>query len=132
MHLVAWAVAFGSAVAQMPLAIWFRRSALLHAQPTGATMGVVRNAARTLALSPTEAAQLQLVLTFILWGGGVILLVVHLAGLPWAVGAARAARSPALAPSAKRGIRIFGFTCATIAGVVLLAGVAGWIWLYSL
>lgn len=131
-HFVAWGVACGTAVAQMPLAIWARQKELLHAGPTGATVGLVRDAARNLALSPTEAAQLQIVLGFIAWGGAAILLAVHLAGLPWAIGAARAARRPELGAAAKKGLRIFGCACATIGSVVLLAGVAGWIWLYTL
>lgn len=131
-HFVAWAVAFGSAVAQMPIAIWVRQKQILHARPTGATVGLVQDAARNLALNPTEAAQLQIVLGSIAWGGAAILLAVHIAGLPWAIGAARAARHPERAPAAKRGLRIFGIACATIGAVVLLAGIAGWIWLYTL
>jgi hypothetical protein len=131
-HFVAWAVGFGSAVAQMPIAIWARQKELLHAGPTGATVGLVKDAAHNLALSPTESAQLQIVLGFIMWGGLTILLAVHIAGLPWCIGAARATRRPELAPAARKGLRIFGFACATIGVVVVLAGVAGWIWLYTL
>ena len=131
-HLVAYAIAFSSAVAQMPIAIWFRKQELLEARPTGATVGLVRHAAQGLALSATEAAQLQTVLVFILWGGLAILLVVHIVGLPWAIGAARAARHPELTAAATRGYRIFGYACATIGAMVALAGVAGWVWLFTL
>lgn len=131
-HFSAWAVAFASAVAQMPIAIFFRQKQLLQAGPTGATVGLVKNAAHNLALSPRESAQLQIVLGFIMWGGLTVLLAVHIAGLPWCIGAARAARHPERAPAARRGLRIFGLACATIGVVVVLAGVAGWIWLYTL
>lgn len=131
-HLVAYPVAFVAAVAEMPIAIWYRKTELLEARPTGASVGVVRDAARGLSLTPTEAAQLQLVLVFILWSSVLMLLLVHLAGLPWAVGAARAARDPELSGRAAKGFRIFGLSCATIGGVVLVLGVAGWIWLFTL
>ncbi len=131
-HFVAWAVGFGSAVAQMPIAIWARQKEILHAGPTGATVGLVRNAARNLALSPTEAAQLQIVLDFIVWGGFTVLIAVHLAGLPWCIASARATRRPELAPVAAKRLRTFGRACATIGVVIVLAGVAGWVWLYTL
>lgn len=130
-HFIAYPVGFLAAVGSMPLGMILRERALLAAGG-GATSSIVRDAARDLSLSPTEAAQVQILLEFSLWTTLAVLLVIHLAAVPWAVGAARTAKNPSDTAAVRRGLRAFvGVTLATAAVVGLMA-VVGWVWVLTL
>lgn len=128
-HFVAYPVAFFSAVAAMPYAMLLRKRALLAAGNEGASIGLIRDAARGLSLTRVEAAQLQVVLVFSLSASLVVLLLVHLAALPWAVARARARDD---APATLRARRSFMISIAVLVSSVGAAGLAGWIWLATL
>ena len=131
-HLIAYPIGFAAAVAAMPFAFLVRRRAILSAGTQGATSQLVKDATRGMSLSPTEAAQLQIVLEFVMWASLAVLLVVHLAAIPWGLGAAHAARYPAEAAAQRRGLRMFVIAAATIAGLVVLAAIGGWTWILML
>ncbi len=132
-HFIAYPVGFAAAVAAMPVAFLLREQALLHAGDRGATSSIVREATRGMSLSGTEGAQLQIILEFVLWATLAVLAVVHLAALPWCLGAARTARDPLRgAASLRTGRRTFvGITLAT-AVLVVLCAVGGWMWIFLL
>ena len=99
---------------------------------TGARSGIVRDAARDLKLTAIEAAQVEIVLEFALWACVTILVLMHLAVLPWSFAAAAAAREPEGSERAvKRGLRIFAGTTATTVVAVAIGGTAGWIWIMT-
>jgi hypothetical protein len=132
-HFIAYPIGFVAAIAAMPLAFLFREEAILGAGNQGATSQLVKDATRGMALSATEAAQLQIVLEFVLWVSLAALLAVHLAAVPWGIGAARAARQPEQAATVqRRGYRTFVVATATTTVLVVLAGAGGWLWLFLL
>jgi len=132
-HFIAYPVGLVAAIGSIPIAMKFREHAVLAAGPDGAKSDLVRQVARDLHLSPMEAAQSEIILTFVMWVTLAVLLVVHLGVLPWAIGAARAARSPdSASSSARQGLRSFVIVTTVTLAVVILCGAAGWIWLFTL
>jgi hypothetical protein len=130
-HFLAYPVCFLTAVGAMPFGMMLKRDALLSPERVGASSSIVRDVARDLKLSGIEAAQVEMVLEFAMWVCLAVLLVVHLAALPWSFAAAAAVRHPEQSPRVKRGLRIFGATLATTVVTVALAGTAGWIWIMT-
>lgn len=132
-HLIAYPVGFFTAVAAMPLSMVLRKDELMSIATLGAKNRFIQDAAKDLALSPLEAAQVEMVLVTCLYASLVTLLLVHLWTLPWAVGAARAVRDPARgAALEKRGYRWFGWLTGATFAVVALAGALGWVWVILL
>jgi hypothetical protein len=132
-HFLSYPVAFVASIAAMPMAVRLRAAALLNAGSEGASSRIMRDVAQQLELSPTEAAQAEIVFTFVLWTCIAVLLVVHLASLPWAIAAARAASHvPPDERGVRRGRNVFvGVTIATVI-LVVLCGAVGWLWLLLL
>jgi hypothetical protein len=132
-HLLAYPVGFMTAVAAMPLAMVFKKDALMSVGAVGAQNRFIRDAAKELSLSALEAAQVELVLETCLIASLVTLGMVHLWSIPWAIGAARAVKNPVTgATGERRGYRLFGWLTAATFVVVGLAGAIGWIWVFSL
>lgn len=117
----------------MPIAVRLRAAALMNAGSEGASSRILRDVAQQLKLSPTEAAQAEIVFTFVLWTCIAVLLVVHLASLPWAIAAARSvSHVPPDERGVRRGRKVFvGVTVATVI-LVVLCGAVGWLWLLLL
>jgi hypothetical protein len=125
-HFLAYPVAFASAIALIPLALLFRKQALLDASATHPLNWLIRDVARDLALTRIEAAQVQVVLEFVFVGCVLVLVLVHLAVIPWLMAVTRPAENAARIARARRFFAIgFGILLAT----VLLTGAAGWLWL---
>ncbi len=132
-HLLAYPVGFLTAVAAMPLAMVLKKDALMNVGAIGAENRFIRDAAKELALSALEAAQVELVLRTCLIASLVTLTLVHLWSIPWAIGAARAVKHPQTgAASERRGYRIFGWLTAATFVLVGIAGAIGWIWVFTL
>jgi len=132
-HFIAYPVGLLAAVASMPIGMKVRARAVLGAGSEGAKSDLMRQIAHDLGLTPLEAAQTEIVMVFVMWATLAVMLVVHLAVLPWAIGAARDARSPDPAPSrSRRGLRSFAIVTAVTLVVVMVCGAAGWIWLFTL
>ncbi len=132
-HLIAYPVGFLTAVAAMPLGMVLRKDELMNAAAVGAENRFIREAAEDLALSPLEAAQVELVLEMCLGASLVALLMVHLWTIPWAIGAARAVKNPeAGAAAERRGYRLFGMLTAGTFVLVGVGGLISWIWVLSL
>jgi hypothetical protein len=131
-HFLAYPVALVTALAAIPLGLVLRKQALLDAGNQGASSALVRDVARDLVLTRTEAAELQLMLEFILGASLVVLLLVHLAAVPWMRAAAASSDLPAAATSLARARRSFGLCLALLLGVVVVIGAGGWLWLFSL
>lgn len=131
-HLIAYPVGFLTAVAAMPYGMVLRKKELLGAGATGASSSIIRDVAKDMALSATEAAQVQIVLEFCMWASVVTLTLVHLWTLPWAIAAARAVRHPDREANVKRRQRLFAVLTVSTFAVVGIAGAAGWIWVLSL
>jgi hypothetical protein len=130
-HLIAYPIGFIAAIASMPIGIIARKDALLSASDAGASSGIVADVARQMKLDGAEALQLELLLEFVMYVTLGVLLLVHLAALPWAIGAARAAKgAPDLA--LKRGYRLFVVLTAATLVIIALTGTGGWIWLFTL
>lgn len=130
-HFIAYPVGFLAAMGAMPYAMILRERAL-NAAAGGATSSIVKDVARDMNLNPIEAAQVQILLEFSLWVSLAVLLVIHLAAVPWAIGAARSAKYPADPRPARRGLRAFVVLTATTTSVVALATLAGWVWVFTL
>ncbi len=132
-HLVAYPVGFCTAVAAMPLGMVLRRQELMDAEATGAKNSIVRDAAEKLSLSALEAAQVELVLEVCLVASLVTLSLIHLVSLPWAIAAARQVRlGEAGLASAQRGFKLFTMATLVTFAVLILGGLASWIWVFSL
>ncbi len=86
----------------MPLAMLVRRRELMEVGARGAQNGIIREAADKLALTATEAAQVEIVLGFCMWATAFTLLLVHLWTLPWAIAAGRAVKHPERAAAARK------------------------------
>jgi hypothetical protein len=120
-------VALLSALACMPLAIISRRRALLDTRPGDPTHPIISDVARDLSLTAVEAAQVQLVLEVVLGAALVVLVLVHLAALPWAAAETRASTG---ARETARGRRVFVYCFALLVAGMLLLGAASWVWLF--
>jgi hypothetical protein len=126
-HFIAYPVAVVTAVAATPLALWVRERAILDATPTGARWATVTEALAKYRVSATEAAQVQIVLDFVVLLTVATFALVHLAALPWAIEAARA--NAPVGQGRTLSFRLFvGITAATLI-VVAVSGTAGWLWL---
>lgn len=130
-HFAAYPVCFLTAAGALPYAMIVRRAELLNPRQLGARTKLVADAARDLKLSAVEAAQVELVLGWALWASLAVFVLMHLATLPWAFGAAKAARHPEQDAAARRGLRIFAGTTATTVVLVALLGTGGWIWVLT-
>ena len=132
-HFIAYPVGLLAAVASMPIAMKLRAATVLAAGPEGAQSDLMRQISRDLGLSAIEAAQTEIIMVFVMWSTLAVMLVVHVAALPWAIGAARTARSPdSASSSARRGLRSFVIVTVVTLIVVMLCGIAGWLWLFTL
>jgi hypothetical protein len=134
-HFIAYPIAIVAAIGATPLALWFRERSILEAGPTGARWTTVTEALAKHRVTATEAAQVQIVLDFVIVMTVATFALVHLAALPWAIEAARTrARMTATMNDGVRqmrtaGFRVFvGITAATLV-LVALSGMAGWAWL---
>jgi hypothetical protein len=131
-HFVAYPLCFLTAAAALPLAMILRKAELMSPARSGARTGIVRDAARNLKLTGIEAAQVEIVLEFSLWACVAVLVLMHVAVLPWSLAAARELRRPGTETGAvRRGFRIFAGTAATLAVTIAVAGTAGWIWVLT-
>ncbi len=125
-HALAYPLGVLAALASMPPAIIVRKRALLAAGPEDATHPLIRDVARDLSLTAVEAAQVQLVLEVVLGAALVVLVLVHVAAVPWALAETRGDSGSA---ASRRGRRVFVYSLgALVIGLVLLAA-AGWSWL---
>lgn len=128
-HLIAYPVGFLTAVAAMPLAMMSRREQLMDVGAIGAKNRFIADAARELALSPLEAAQVELVLEVSFMAALVTLGLVHLWSLPWSVAAARQVKRPEAGRGAvDRGYRLFTVLTVSTILLLLLGGIASWVW----
>jgi len=133
-HFIAYPIAVVAAIGATPLALWARERSILNAGPTGARWATVTEALAKHRVTATEAAQVQLVLDFVIVMTVATFALVHFAALPWAMQGAARARNTATAGDRVRQIRTAGFrlfvgiTAATLV-VVALSGMAGWAWL---
>jgi hypothetical protein len=125
-HALAYPLALLSALACMPLAIIARRRALLDANPRDTTHPIISDVARDLSLTAVEAAQVQLVLEVVLSAALLVLVLVHLAALPWAAAETQASTA---ARETARGRRVFVYSFALLVAGMLLLGAASWFWL---
>ena len=126
-HFIAYPVAMVAAIGATPLGLWVRERSILAAGPTGARWATVTEALAKYRVSPTEAAQVQIVLDFVIGLTVATFALVHFAALPWAIEARR--RAPESAQNRSLGFRLFlGITAATIVSVAV-SGMAGWAWL---
>lgn len=116
-----------AALACMPLSMLARKRALLEASARDETHPLIRDVARDLSLTAVEAAQVQLVLEVVLGAALAVLVLVHLAALPWALAETRGSGTPAAA----RGRRVFVYGFALLAAGLLLLGAASWLWLLT-
>jgi hypothetical protein len=130
-HFIAYPVGMVAAIGAMPIGMVVRERALYAAQG-GATNSIVKDVARDMNLNPAEAAQVQILLEFSLWVALGALLVVHLAAVPWAIGAARTAKYPDNPAPARRGLRIFASVTVATAVLLAITSLAGWIWVFTL
>lgn len=131
-HLIAYPVGFLTAVAAIPLGMIVRKRELMDVGAAGAHNGFIRDATKDLALTATEAAQVEIVLGFCMWASAATLLLVHLWTLPWAVAAARAVKHPEREPAATRAYKRFTWLTGATFVLVGVAGVIGWVWVLSL
>lgn len=131
-HFLAYPLTFAVALATMPLALLLREDALLEAAATGAKTGLVGQVAANMGLSALEAAQLEIVLGTLLWLSLAVFVSLHLAALPWAIAAAKAARSPSAVAGLKRGYTLFVAVTTSLVGLLLLAGALSWLWMLTL
>jgi hypothetical protein len=129
-HFVAYPIAIVAAIGATPLALWVRERSILEAGATGARWTTVTEALAKHRVTATEAAQVQIVLDFVIIMTVATFALVHLAALPWAVEGARTrTRTTATRQMRTAGFRVFvGITAATLV-LVALSGMAGWAWL---
>jgi hypothetical protein len=131
-HFIAYPVCFLTAAGALPFAMILRKDALMSPERAGARSSIVQDVARDLKLTGIEAAQVEIVLEFAMWACIAVLVLVHVAVLPWAFAAASKVRNPENGEAGvKRGLRIFGATLATTVVTVAIGGTAGWIWIMT-
>lgn len=126
-HALAYPLGMLAALACIPLAIFARKRALLDAGPKDETHPLLRDVARDLSLTAVEAAQVQLVLEVVLGAALVVMVLVHVAALPWAVAETRGASTPVAA----RARRVFVYSLGLLVVGLLVLGAASWIWLLA-
>ena len=132
-HFIAYPIAIVAAISATPLALWIRERSILEAGPTGARWTTVTEALAKHRVTATEAAQVQIVLDFVIVMTVATFALVHLAALPWAIEGARAriiaTTNDGVRQMRTAGFRVFvGITAATLV-LVVLSGMAGWAWL---
>jgi hypothetical protein len=130
-HFIAYPVTVVAAVGATPLGLWINEGRILSAGPTGARWRMLEDALNRYNVSATEAAQVQIVVQFVVLFCGAVFALIHAASIPWAVSAARAAKlSGAPDQPASSGFRLFVASTAATLVVVALIGVSGWTWLF--
>lgn len=131
-HLSAYPVGVISAMAAIPLALMVRGEQVRQATATGAHSELLRQVAQDMQLDPLAAAQLEIVMEFVMACALVTLLIPHLTALPWAWAAStRQGASPRDPKLAKR-LKWFIGSMAALAGIWVIVGAIGWIWLMTL
>ena len=131
-HFIAYPVCFLTAAGTLPYAMIIRKAELMSPGRMGARSGIVQDVARDLKLTGIEAAQVEIVLEFAMWTCLAVLILMHVAVLPWSLAAAGQVRHPERGEApVKRGFRIFAGTTATTVVTLALAGTAGWIWILT-
>ena len=131
-HFASYPMMLLSAMSTMSLAIIGRSDAIAAIESLAAPRSVVeRWLVAEIALSPAEAAAFALVMEPIVYGLAALFALSHLASVPWALAARRAALDEDEKPREKRAARLFVALTAGPTGLVVLAGLVGWIVIFS-
>jgi|SoiMethySBSTD1v2_1073268.scaffolds.fasta_scaffold41461_1 hypothetical protein len=133
-HFIAYPVATVAALAATPLALWIKGREITETEASGASWQILQEALNKYHVSSTEAAQVQIVVEFVLYFCIGVFSMIHVAAIPWAAGAARAAKrtdAPGARQSRTPGFRLFVVTTAATLVAVALLGAAGWTWLFT-
>ncbi len=111
-HFAAYPVAFAAAMAGVPLSMVIRGQAVLSAT--------------------SEAAAQHVILEVCLVFACAMYVAVHLAAIPWARGAAAAARGESGASArARKGRTLFIALMLVMSSACVLGGLIGWVWLLT-
>ena len=137
-HLLCYPLLFTVAMAAISLAIIRYEQALLEAgTASGAASGVQRWLMREVGLSLADAARFEIILKPV--GGALALLfvVLHVVSVPWALAAAREARARGT-PEAelaqrrlRRAQRWWLGSSLGLTALLVLGGLAGWVWILT-
>lgn len=131
-HFASYPLMFLAAASTMSLSIVWRGAALEAAQAvTAPRTGVERWLVAQVGLAPAEAATFVMVMEPVLGVLALIFVVSHLAAIPWARAAARAAADPAARLTARRAATRFVATAAGVTGLLVAAGIGGWIYIFA-
>ena len=136
--MLAYPMLFVVAMATTSLAVIYAADQLLApvrtaGQATGLEGWLVRN----VHLPAVDAARFVLVLKPMSVGLGLVFLVTHLAAVPWARAAARAAARRGAADEATRraelhrGYRLWLWSSLATAAALVVAGLGGWLWIFT-
>ncbi|MGE0322377.1 MAG: hypothetical protein AB7S68_08740 [Polyangiaceae bacterium] len=131
-HLSAYPVGVISAMAAIPLALMVRGEEVRRATATGAHSELLRQVAADMQLDALAAAQLEIVMEFVMVCALVTLAIPHLTALPWAWAASTRPGATPKDPKLARRLKWFISSMVMLAALWLVAGAIGWIWLMTL
>ncbi|MEZ4229782.1 MAG: hypothetical protein R3B89_11470 [Polyangiaceae bacterium] len=131
-HLSAYPVGVVSAMASIPLALMVRGEEVKRASATGAHSELLRRVAQDMQLDPLAAAQMEIVMQFVLLCALLTLVVPHLTALPWAWAASTRPSVTRSDPRLAQRLRWFIVSMLVLAALWALVGAIGWIWLMTL
>jgi hypothetical protein len=137
-HLLSYPLLFVAAMASLSLAIIRSEHALLAVDDAAVPVSALQRwLVQELGLSLGDAARVGIILRPAGLALGVLLLVTHLGAIPWALCAAREVRSRDTSEAQSAGRRLararrwwLGSSLGLTA-LLVLAGIAGWIWIFA-
>jgi hypothetical protein len=131
-HFASYPMMFFCAASSMSLSIVARGDALEAALAVATPRtGIERWLVAKVGLAPPEAATFVMVMQPVLGVLAVVFVVSHLAAIPWARAAARAAVDEAERAAERRGAKRFFATTASATGIVVAVGLVGWIYILT-
>ncbi len=131
-HLSAYPVGVISAMAAIPLALMVRGEEVKQATASGAHSELLQQVAQDLQLDALAAAQMEIVMEFVLACALATLIVPHLTALPWAWAASTRRGAEPRDPKLAQRLKWFIGSMLALAALWVILGAIGWIWLMTL
>jgi hypothetical protein len=137
-HLLCYPLLFALSLALISLTIIRYEQALLEAGAgSGAGSGLQRWLVREVGLSLADAARFEIILKPLGLALALLFVVLHLISVPWALAAAREARARGTSEAElaqrrlRRAQRWWLGSSLGLTGLLVLGGLAGWVWILT-
>jgi hypothetical protein len=132
-HFACYPMMFAASMAAMSLSIIAQRAALFDVQhQLVATSNFQRWLVDRVGLVVSEAASFEIIFRPVTLALVLILVVTHVAAVPWALAARKAELEPEKGkPALEKATRHFLIASAATTGLVVVPGIAGWIIIFT-